>query len=114
MAAWKLTVRNGSTVQRKGFDDLDSALAEAERQTNEILAEGPVGGARAFREYEPSELVRARIEISGKGLIRPPTAGLDIQGDNSLVGFIGGVARKQVEATDESGIFEEIREALSK
>lgn len=114
MAAWKLTVRNGSTVQRKGFDDLDSALAEAERQTDAILAEGPTGGARAFREYEPSELVRARIEISGKGLIRPPTAGLDIQGDNSLVGFIGGVARKRVEATDEAGIFEEIRTALSK
>ena len=113
MAAWKVTVRNGSTVQRKGFDDLDEALAEAERQTREILAEGALPPAKAFREYEPSELVKARIEISGKGLIRPPTAGVDIQGDQSLDGFIGGVRRKPIEAEDEAGIFDEIRKALS-
>ena len=113
MAAWKLTVRNGSAVQRQSFDDLDAALAEAERQTDEILAEGPMAPAKAFREYEPSELVRARIEISGKGLLRPPTAGLDIQGDLSLIGFIGGVKRKPIEAKDEAGIFAAIREALS-
>lgn len=113
MAAWKVTVRNGSTVQRKGFDDLDEALAEAESQTREILAEGALPPTKAFREYEPSELVKARIEISGKGLFRPPTAGLDIQGDQSLVGFTGGVRRKPIEAGDEAGIFDEIRKALS-
>ena len=113
MAAWKVTVRNGSTVQREGFDDLDEALSEAERQTREILAEGALPPARAFREYEPSMLVKARIEISGKGLLRPPTAGIDIQGDQSLVGFIGGVRRKPIEAHDEAGIFDEIRKALS-
>ena len=113
MAAWKVTVRNGSTVQRRSFDDLDAALDEAERQTREIVAEGPMAPAKAFREYEPSELVRARIEISGKGLIRPPTAGVDVQGDQSLIGFIGGVRRRPIEARDESGIFEAIRKALA-
>jgi len=113
LAAWKVTIRNGSTVQREGFDDLDSAIAEAERQTKEILAEGPMAPAKAFREYEPSQLVRARIEITGKGLLRPPTAGLDIQGDQSLTGFIGGVRRRPIEAGDEAGIFEAIRKALS-
>ncbi len=113
MAAWKVTVRNGSNVQRKGFDGLDEALAEAKSQTRDILAEGALPPAKAFREYEPSELVKARIEITGKGLLRPPTAGLDIQGDQSLVGFIGGVRRKPIEASDEAGIFDEIRKALS-
>ena len=113
MAAWKLTVRNGSTVQRQGFDDLDAALAEARRQTDAITAESPMPPAKAFRDYEPSQLVKARIEISGKGLLRPPTAGLDVQGDLSLVGFVGGVKRKPVEAKDEDGIFDEIRKALS-
>lgn len=113
MAAWKVTVRNGSNVQRQGFDDLDSALAEARRQTDEIVAEGPMPPAKAIRDYEPSQLVRARIEISGKGLLRPPTAGLDIRGDQSLIGFIGGVKRKPIEAKDETGIFAAIREALS-
>jgi hypothetical protein len=113
LAAWKVTVRNGSTVQRQAFDDLEAALAEARRQTDAIVAEGPMAPAKAFREYEPSELVRARIEISGKGLLRPPTAGVDIQGDQSLVGFIGGVKRKPIEAKDEDGIFAAIREALA-
>lgn len=113
MATWKVTIRNGSTVQRKSFEDLDEALTEAERQTREILAEGPMAPAKAFREYEPSELVRARVEISGKGLLRPPTAGVDIQGDQSLVGFVGGVRRKPIEAQDEAGIFAAIRKALS-
>ena len=114
MAAWKLTVRNGSTVQRQGFNDLDAALAEARRQTDAILAEGPMPPAKAFREYEPSQLVRARIEISGKGLLRPPTAGLDIQGDLSLTGFTGGVRRKPLEGDSVRQVFAEIREALEK
>ena len=113
MAAWKLTVRNGSTVQRQGFDDLDTVLAEARRQTDAIIAEGPMPPAKAIRDYEPSQLVKARIEIAGKGLLRPPTAGLDVQGDQSLIGFVGGVKRTPIEATDEDGIFDEIRKALS-
>ena len=53
-----------------------------------------------------------RIEISGKGLLRPPTAGLDIHGDLSLTGFRGSVARKPFEATGEREIFTEIRDYL--
>lgn len=112
MAAWTVTVRLGSEVNREKYDDLDQAIAEAKRQTDEIIADGPLGPVKAIRDYEPVKLVKARIEISGKGLLRPPTAGLDIHGDLSLTGFRGSVARKPFEATGEREIFTEIRDYL--
>jgi len=114
MAAWTLTVRVGSDVNRQKFEDLDEAIAEAKKQTDEIIADGPLGPVKAIRDYEPVKLVKARLEISGKGLLRPPTAGLDIHGDLSLTGFRGSVARKPFEATDEQGIFNEIRGCLAR
>jgi hypothetical protein len=114
MTAWTLTVRVGSEVTRRKFDDLDETIAEARRQTEEIIADGPLGTVKAIRDYEPVKLVKARLEISGKGLLRPPTAGLDIHGDLSLTGFRGGVARKPFEASGERDIFTEIRNYLTR
>ncbi|MGK2955986.1 MAG: hypothetical protein ACSLFI_10000 [Solirubrobacterales bacterium] len=112
MAKWKLTVRYGSDVSRQSFDDLDSAIAEAEARTEEILADGPLETVKAFRDYEPDQLVKARIEISGKGLFSPPTAGLDIQGDGGMLAYRGGVTRKPIEAESRRQIFAGIRQAL--
>jgi hypothetical protein len=112
MAKWKLTIRYGSDVTRQGFDDLDSAIAAAEAKTEEILDDGPLQKVKAFKDYEPDQLVKARIEISGKGLISPPTAGLDIQGDGGMLGFSGGVTRKPIEAGSRKEIFAGIRQAL--
>ncbi len=114
MATWKVTVRDGSSVSRKRFDELDPALAFAKAEAAEILAGEPMASVKAIRDYEPDRLVRARIEISGKGLISPPTAGLDIQGDLSLTGFTGGVSRKPLEGDNLRDIFREIRAALEK
>lgn len=112
MATWKLTVRDGPDVSRQGFDDLDSAIEAAAAATDAILAEGPVSRVKAIRDYEPEQLVAGRIEISGKGLLSPPTAGLDIQGDGSLIGFSGGIARKRFPTDDRDEIFDSIRDAL--
>lgn len=112
MARWKVTVRHGSDVTRRSFDDLDAAIDAAGTATDEILADGPLGTVKAFRDYTPDQLVNARIEISGKGLIAPPTAGIDIQGDGGMLGFTGGVARKPIDATDRKQIFAGIRKAL--
>ena len=62
-------------------------------------AEG--GGAAARRSRccassSPAAQVHARLEISGKGLIRPPTAGVDLRGDGSLVAFSGSLAREEL------------------
>ena len=47
-----------------------------------------------LRDFEPSKQVQARLEISGRGLLRPPTAGVDLRGDGSLVAFSGSLARR--------------------
>jgi hypothetical protein len=58
-------------------------------------------------------LVKARLEITGKGLISPPTAGVDIRGDNSLLGFSGGVSRRPLDGDTAKQIVTSMREALA-
>lgn len=99
MANWKLTVRHGSDVSRQSFDDLDEALAATRAAADEVIDEGPLRAVSAIRDYEPGQLVNARIEISGKGLLRPPTAGIDIQGDLSVIPYAGGVRRQTLEGS---------------
>lgn len=107
-----MTVRYGSDVKRQGFDDLDAAISAAETAADQVLADGPMESVSAFKDYPPDQLVNARIEISGKGLISPPTAGIDIQGDGGMLGFTGGVRRKPIAADSRKHIFDAIRQAL--
>ncbi len=112
MSVWKLTVRHGSEVRRRRFDDLDAALREARREVEELRAEGPLGKVSMLRDFEPAAQVQARLEISGKGLLRPPTAGVDLRGDGSLVAFSGSLAREELKPSDGEGPFELVRRAL--
>jgi hypothetical protein len=114
MADWKLTVREGSDVSRQKFDDLDSALEAAQVWIEEITDRPGLGTVKAIRDYEPSKLVKARVEVSGKGLFSPPTAGVDVHGDNSLLGYAGGVSRKPLEGKTATQVVEAMREALSR
>ncbi len=114
MAAWKLTIRDGSDVRRLKYDDLDSALEEARMKVDEVLAREPLKKVKMIRDYEPEKQIKARIEISGKGLLSPPTAGVDIRGDNSLVAYSGGVARKPLEGDTSKRVIESMREALQR
>jgi hypothetical protein len=112
VSAWKLTVRHGSDVAREGFDDLDAALAEAERRAEEIRAEGPIEEVSVVRDFTPADQVHARLEISGKGLLRPPTAGVDIRGDGNLVAYRGAVRREEMRARRGQSPFDAVRAAL--
>lgn len=94
MSAWKLTVRHGSDVSRSEFDALDPAIEEMRARAQEIQAEGPLDRVSSLRDFEPSEQVHARLELSGRGLLRPPTAGVDVQGDGSLIPYAGAVRRR--------------------
>ena len=60
----------------------------------------------------PAQVNQSRRLNAGGGLLSPPTAGLDIQGDGSLIGFSGGIARKKFPADDRDEIFDSIRKAL--
>lgn len=113
MAAWKLTIRDGSEVRRLKFDDLDAALEQARQTIDEVLDREPLGKVKAIRDYEPEIQVKARIEISGKGFFSPPTAGVDVRGDNSLVAYAGGVARKPLSGETSKQVVEAMRGALA-
>ena len=114
MADWKLTVRDGSDVNRLRFDSLDAALAQARERIEAILSREPLDKVGAIRDYEPEKLVKARIEISGKGFLSPPTAGVDVRGDNTLLGFAGGVTRKPLEGRTTEQVIEAMRETLQR
>jgi hypothetical protein len=114
MADWKLTVRDGSDVTRLKFDDLDAALEAARIRIEEITDRPPFGKVKAIRDYEPEKLVKARIEVSGKGFLSPPTAGVDVRGDNSLAGYVGGVSRKPIEGNTAAQVVHAMRETLSR
>lgn len=114
MARWKVTLRAGPEVSRTGFELLEDALAEARREAERQLATEPLDEVKAIRDYAPAKRTKARIEISGKGLIRPPAAGLDVRGDNSLLGYTGLVRRKALRARDLTGIFLELKEFLDR
>lgn len=110
---WKLTVRHGSDVSRESFDDLDEALGAARRAADEVIAEGPLDAVSAIRDYEPSQLVNARLEISGRGLFSPPTAGIDIQGDLSVIAYAGGVKRQTLEGSTIAQAIKSVKMFLS-
>lgn len=111
-AAWKLTIRNGSEVSRMRFGDLDAAIEEMEERAGEIHAEGPMKPVSVLRDFSPADQVRARFEITGRGLLRPPAAGVDLKGDGSLVAFSGGIRRDEIRPVDGGTPFDVVRRVL--
>jgi hypothetical protein len=114
LADWKLTIRDGSDVSRLKFDDLDAALEAARVRIDEVLERRPLATVKAIRDYEPGKRVKARIEISGRGFLSPPTAGVDIRGDNTLLGFTGGVTRKPLDGRTSDQVIEAMRQTLQR
>jgi hypothetical protein len=109
---WTLTVRHGSDVEKESFEDLDAAVAELRSRAQAIRGEGPVKEVSGFRDYEPGDQVHARLELSGKGLLRPPTAGIDVRGDGRLVPYAGGLRRKPLEPEADEDAFAAVRRHL--
>lgn len=112
MAAWKLTVRDGADVEHERFDDLDEAVQRMRERALGIRSEGPVGAVRSLRDYEPGDQVRARLQISGKGLLRKPVAGVDVRGDGTFAPFRGGIGREELDPSGYETPFDAVRETL--
>ena len=77
-----------------------------------IRSEGPVRRVQSLRDYEPGDQVRARLQVSGRGLLRKPVAGVDVRGDGTFVPFKGGVVREELDPTDHDTPFDLVRETL--
>ena len=112
MAAWKLTVRNGSEVEHAGFDQLDEAVEAMRQRALEIRATGPVEGVAALRDFAPADQVRARLQLSGKGFLRKPTAGIDVRGDGAFMPYRGTVRREELDPSGDETPFETVRKIL--
>ena len=51
-------------------------------------------------------------QLSGRGLFRKPTAGVDVRGDGTFVPFKGGVVREELDPTHHDTPFDLVRETL--
>jgi hypothetical protein len=109
---WKLTVRHGSEVEHAQFDDLDEAVAAMRARALEIRSEGPVKGVSSLRDYGPEDQVHARLQLTGRGLLRKPVAGVDVRGDGAFMPFRGGVGREELDPSDHETPFDLVRETL--
>lgn len=114
MSSWKLTIRHGSDVSRESFDDLGEAVAEMRRRALAIRAEGPVRPVSGLRDFKPSDQVHARLQLSGKGLLRKPVAGVDVRGDGEFVPYRGGTRREELDPSRHDTPFDVVRETLER
>ncbi len=110
--SWKLTVRAGADVDHDGFDDLDAAVAAMRERALRIRAEGPPKTAKLIHTFKPEDQVQARLELSGRGLLRKPVAGIDVRGDGTFVPFRGGVRREELDPSGHDTPFDLVRETL--
>jgi hypothetical protein len=99
-------------VRRASFDELEPALEAARRAADEVQAEGRLDSVSMVREYEPAERVAARIEIAYGGVLRGRSAGVDVMGDGSMVGFSGGVRRRELEPRGSADVFDLVAREL--
>jgi hypothetical protein len=109
---WKLTVRHGSEVEQVGFDDLGEAVAAMRERALEIRAGAGPKTASLLGTYGPEDQVQARLQLQGRGLLRKPTAGIDVRGDGTFVPYRGGVGREELDPADRETPFELVRETL--
>jgi hypothetical protein len=111
-ARWKLTVRSGSDVSNESFEDLGEAVAAMRERALAIRAEGPVKRVRSLRDFEPGDQVKARLQLTGRGLLRKPVAGVDVRGDGTFMPYRGGVGREELDPSEHETPFDLVRETL--
>ena len=99
-------------VSRESYGSVEEALSALRAETDAIRADGGLPTVTAFRTYEPSARVHARLEISTGGFLRGRDAGIDVMGDGGIVPFQGGISRKPIEPTPGQNPFDAVAEAL--
>ncbi len=110
--SWKLTIREGPDVSHQSFDDLDEAVAAMRERALAIRAERPARPVSGLRDFAPGDQVQARLQLSGRGLLRKPVAGVDVRGDGTFMPFRGGIGREELDPTDYDTPFDAVRETL--
>jgi hypothetical protein len=99
-------------VDHVGFDDLATAVAEMRRRALEIRAQGPASPVSVVREFSPADQVQARLQLTGKGWLRKPIAGVDLRGDGTFMPYRGGIGREELDPTEHDSPFDAVRAVL--
>jgi len=107
-----MTVRHGSDVDHMGFDDLGEAVAAMRGRALAIRAGGPVEPVSTLRDFAPEDQVHGRLQLSGRGWLRRPVAGIDVRGDGTFVPYRGGFRREELDPSGHETPFELVRETL--
>jgi hypothetical protein len=109
-----LTVRRGSEIEHARFEELDEAVAAMRERALEIRADAPPNAAALLRSFGPGDQVQARLQLSGRGFLRKPVAGVDVRGDGTFVPFRGGVGRRELDPSERETPFDLVRETLER
>jgi hypothetical protein len=112
--SWKLTVRHGSDVEHESFDGLEEAVAAMRERALAIRAEGPAKSVSALRDFGPEQQVHARLQLSGRGVLRKPVAGIDVRGDGTFMPYRRSVVREELGPTHHETPFDLVRETLQR
>jgi hypothetical protein len=99
-------------VEHASFEELGAAVDAMRRRAFEIRAEGPVKGVSSLRDFGPEAQVHARLQLSGRGILRKPAAGIDVRGDGTFMPFRGGVRREELDPASHETPFDLVRETL--
>lgn len=105
-------MRHGSEVEHLEFGELSAAVVAMRARALEIRAEGPARVVRSLRDFEPRDQVHARLQLSRRGLLRKPVAGIDVRGDGNFVPYRGGVRREELDPSRHETPFDLVRETL--
>ena len=105
-------MRHGPEVSHESYDDLDAAVAAMRGRALAIRSQGPADRVRSLRDFEPGDQVQARLQISGRGLLRKPVAGVDVRGDGTFMPYRGGVGRVELDPSGHDTPFDLVRETL--
>ena len=105
-------MRRGSEVEHSDFAELGEAVAAMRERALAIRAEGPVRETSLLRDFAPADQVHARLQLSGKGLLRRPVAGIDLRGDGTFTPYRGAVRREELDPSGHETPFDLVRETL--
>ena len=110
---WRVTVRHGSKVSKLRAESADEALGSVRETIDRVRREGNLPSISAFREYRPGQRVHCRIEVNGPGVLRPPSGGVDVMGDGSVVAYAGAVRKDVIPADTVDEALDGLRDALA-
>jgi hypothetical protein len=99
-------------VAHESFEELGEAVAAMRERALAIRAEGPARAVSALRDFGPEQQVHARLQLTGRGLLRKPVAGIDVRGDGTFMPYKGGVTREELDPSAYDTPFDAVRETL--